>query len=190
MNVVQPIKDKDTIKDILRFLYEWDKKYHIMFLFSIRTGLRIGDVLKLKVGDLKEADGTIRTHIVTKENKTSKRKRIKLHKELRKALSIYLEDKEDHWYLVQSNKKDKFKEPKPISRQRAWEVMKRAANFVGLNEIGCHSCRKTFGYNYYKQTNDIALLMHIFNHSSQDITLRYIGITDERIDRAFDNLKF
>lgn len=36
--------------------------------------------------------------------------------------------------------------------------------------------RKTFGYYYYKNTKDIELLMKLFNHSSQSITLSYIGI--------------
>lgn len=190
MNAVQPIRDKEKIQEILRFLYEWDYKYYIMFLFSIRSGLRIGDVLKLQVKDIREADGRIKTHIVTKEKKTSKRKRIKLHRELRKALSIYVELKDDEAYLVQSNKKTRFNERKPISRQRAWEVMKKAADFVGLSEIGCHSCRKSFGYSYYQQTKDIALLMYLFNHSKEEITLRYIGITDDMMDKAFDSIDY
>lgn len=41
--------------------------------------------------------------------------------------------------------------------------------------------RKTFGYHYYKQTGDIAFLMIWFNHSSVEVTKRYIGIDlDER----------
>ena len=105
-------------------------------------------------------------------------------------MNLYVESKDDEAYLVQSNKKNKFKERKPISRQRAWEVMKKAADFVGLSEIGCHSCRKSFGYSYYQQTKDIALLMYLFNHSKEEITLRYIGITDDMMDKAFDSIDY
>jgi len=42
--------------------------------------------------------------------------------------------------------------------------------------------RKTFGYHYYKKTKDVALLMDLFNHSSQSVTLRYIGINQEVIN--------
>ena len=57
---------------------------------------------------------------------------------------------------------------------------------MGIEHTGTHSLRKTFGYHLYKQTKDIALLQKVLNHSSQDVTLRYIGVTQEIID---NNLK-
>lgn len=190
MNVVQPIRDVETIRDIKRFLMEWDSKYALLFVFGIRTGLRIGDILKLRVSDVKEPKGKIKSHLIIRENKTSKSKRIKIHKELKSMLEDTVIGKSDSEYLIQSNKKDKFGEAKPISRQRAWGVLKEAANFVGLDDLGCHSTRKSFGYHYYKKTKDIALLQNIFNHSSSAITLRYIGITDDLLDRAYDNMEY
>lgn len=63
-----------------------------------------------------------------------------------------------------------------------------ACKKVGLEErIGTHSMRKTFGYHHYQQFKDIALLQKIFNHSSQLITLRYIGIDQEQIDYTYNN---
>lgn len=194
INVVQPIRDKEKIREALKFLEEWNSKYHLMFLLGIRTGLRITDILELKVKDVIERDRynniKIKSHILTKENKTKKRKRIKVHIELKKALEEFVIDKEDEAYLIQSNKKDKFGDYKHLSRQRAWEVLKIVADFIGIDEIGCHTLRKTFGYHYYKKTKDIALLQNIFNHSSPEITLRYIGITDDMMDRAFDNMEY
>ena len=46
--------------------------------------------------------------------------------------------------------------------------------------------RKTFGYFHYKQYKDIALLQQIFNHSSPSISLRYIGIDQEEIDKSYE----
>lgn len=53
--------------------------------------------------------------------------------------------------------------------------------------IGTHTMRKTFGYWYYKQTKDIATLQMILNHSHPEITLRYIGVTDEEIENSLNN---
>lgn len=161
-----------------------------MFLLGIRTGLRITDILELRVKDVRDKSGKIKTHILTKENKTNKRKRIKIHTELKQQLEKYILNKDDEVYLIQSNKKDKFGDHKHISRQRAWEVLKNVSDFIGVDEIGCHTLRKTFGYHYYKKTKDIALLQSIFNHSSPEITLRYICITDDMMDRAFDNMEY
>lgn len=44
--------------------------------------------------------------------------------------------------------------------------------------------RKTFGYHYYKKTKDVALLMDLFNHSSQSVTLRYIGINQDVMNES------
>lgn len=190
INAVQPIRDKEKIQEAKLYLYEWNRKYYLMFLLGIRTGLRITDILELKVKDVRDSKGNIKTHIKTKENKTSKSKRIKMHIELKRELLHHIENKDNEAYLVQSNKKDKFGRYKHISRQRAWEVLKQVADFIGLDEIGCHTLRKTFGYHYYNKTKNIALLQYIFNHSKQEITLRYIGITDDMLDKAFDEMDY
>ena len=190
MEVVQPIRDIEKIRDIKKFLSNWDSRYYLMFMLGIRTGLRITDILELRVSDVRDSNKKLKTHIVIKENKTSKRKRIKVHKELKQLLIEHIEGKLDNEFIIQSNMKDKFGETKPISRQRAWGVLKIAADFVGVDDLGCHSMRKTFGYHYYKKTKDIALLQNIFNHSSSAITLRYIGITDDLLDKAYDNIEY
>lgn len=190
MKTVQPIREVDHLNDMKVYLKDWNEKYYMMFLLGIRTGLRISDILTLKVKDVRDEKGTIKSHILTKEKKTLKSKRIKIHPELKRELQSYVYKLDDECYLIYSNKKDKFGRDKPISRQRAWRVLKEAANFIGIEEIGCHSTRKTFGYNYYKRTKDIALLMLLFNHSKESITLRYIGVTDDLMDKAFDNLNF
>lgn len=63
----------------------------------------------------------------------------------------------------------------------------QAAKEVGLTEIGTHTLRKTFGYHFYQQYKDVAVLQQIFNHSSPAVTMRYIGITQDIIDEKVDN---
>ena len=66
-------------------------------------------------------------------------------------------------------------------RHKRAEKTQKAAQAAGIEEcIAAHGLRKTFGYWHYKYNKDIRILMDIFNHSSEDITLRYIGVTDEQ----------
>jgi len=51
-----------------------------------------------------------------------------------------------------------------------------------------HSLRKTFGYHQIKRGTNITLLMNMFNHSSEIVTLRYIGITQDDMDAAVQAL--
>ncbi|HGQ5684110.1 TPA: tyrosine-type recombinase/integrase, partial [Streptococcus pneumoniae] len=64
------------------------------------------------------------------------------------------------------------------------KIIKRAAEEVGLENIATHSMRKTFGLFMYEQTKDVALIMDLLNHSSQSISLRYIGKNQDSQDRA------
>lgn len=57
------------------------------------------------------------------------------------------------------------------------------------SDIGTHTMRKTFGYHFYQQTKDVAMLQEIFNHSGPDITLRYIGVNQDSMDKAMASFK-
>jgi integrase len=91
-----------------------------------------------------------------------------------------MEDKE---YLFKSQKGNN----KPISRVQAYRILNNASEKIGLKEIGTHTLRKTFGYWHYQQYKDIALLQELFNHSAPSITLRYIGINQDIMDRTIED---
>jgi site-specific recombinase XerD len=81
---------------------------------------------------------------------------------------------------------DKMNRRKSIIRQQAYNIINYAAKFVGVEEaIGTHTLRKTFGYHVYQRGVDLALLQKMFNHSSQSITLDYIGITQDQMDEVY-----
>ena len=67
--------------------------------------------------------------------------------------------------------------------------MKQIQERFKLDNLGTHTLRKTFGFHYYNQTGDIATLMQMFNHSKEEVTLRYIGITQEKMNEARRNFR-
>ena len=73
---------------------------------------------------------------------------------------------------------------KAISPTQAYRQLNKAADFAEVENVGNHTLRKTFGYWFYKQTRDIAMLQGILNHSHPAITLRYIGITEEETNNV------
>ena len=50
--------------------------------------------------------------------------------------------------------------------------------------------RKTGAYRVYQQTNNIALVMKLLNHSSQSQTLRYLGLDQEEREHLLDTVDF
>ncbi|MGY3717168.1 site-specific integrase [Sutcliffiella cohnii] len=179
MNFVQPIRSEEKVHAMTSFLKKRSKRNYIMFIIGIGVGLRISDILQLKKEDL------LRSHIVVKEKKTNKPNRIRIPPPMRKELIEYAKELEDGEYIIKSRQG----ENKPIDRSTAYRILREAAEYVSLEEIGTHTLRKTFGYHFYKQTQNIGMLQQIFNHSSPEITLRYIGIDQDSMDDAMKNYK-
>lgn len=174
---VQPIRSKKLIEDM-----KWSLKRHcserdyILFLIGINSGLRVGDLLKLRVGDLKR-----KRRVTIQEGKTKKKRDINLSN-VYDEVQEYIKSVNSEW-LFPSRKGDK-----PITPTQAYRQLNKAAEMCDINDgIGTHSMRKTFGYWHYKQFKDIAKLQTILNHSRPDITLLYIGITQEEIEEDLNN---
>ncbi len=75
----------------------------------------------------------------------------------------------------------------PLQRVQAYKILNTAAKKVGMKEFGTHSMRKTFGFWHYSIHKNVALLQDIFNHSSPEITLRYIGINQDIVDKSLEH---
>lgn len=181
MNYVEPIREIDKVKDIGEYLKEKDMKLFVMYSVGIYSGLRISDILKLKIRDIKD-----KKEIKMREKKTGKEKIFPINSELMGIIADYCKDKKQWEYLIPS---DKIVD-KPISREYAYRVIKQAGETFGLEHLGTHTLRKTFGYHFYMQTKDIVLLMRIFNHNDQSKTLRYIGIEQRTINEAMKKFKY
>ncbi len=179
MNIVQPIRDVEKVAELKEWFKATSARNYIMFLVGINTGLRISDILALKIGDVREI------HITLREKKTRKQKKIRITPSLRRELQVFIDGRTDEEYLIKSRNGGN----KPIDRSTAYKLLRIAAERHKLKEIGCHTMRKTFGYHFYQQTKDVAMLQEIFNHSSPDITLRYIGINQDTMDKAIAKFK-
>ncbi|MEX3625785.1 site-specific integrase [Viridibacillus arvi] len=181
MKLVQPIRDLDKVDEIYEWLSERSVRNALLFVFGIYTGLRISDLLPLRVKDVRG-----KKHVMIQENKTGNTKRFLIPRDLRELIEEYIQDKPGKEFLFKSRQGKN----RPIVRQRAYEILKEAAVACGIKEIGTHSMRKTYGYHAYKDSKDIALLQTVFGHSKESITLRYIGVTQDRQDEVANRLKF
>lgn len=189
MKKVEPIKDQKIIKNIRSILRAQSLRNELLFVLGINIGLRISDILKLKVEDLIRPNGkTAKDYVIIQEIKTSKTKKFYLGDIVKKTIENYIKETPgiiDDDFIFKSRKGDNI----AITRQQAYRILNNAAEDLGLvernnngiiisGEIGTHTMRKTFGYHAYKNGVSLELLMDIFNHSTPAMTLRYIGITE------------
>lgn len=189
MKAVEPIRDLKKIKAMRTVLRDQSIRNELLFVLGINAGLRVSDILSLRVEDLIKENGNVRQELTITEKKTGKTKRFYIGDTVRKVIETYRKEYQPSLqdFVFKSRKGDN----RPISREQAWHILNTAAEWVGLVErdrngnlvtgcIGTHTLRKTFGYHAYQAGTDLGLLMDIFNHSSEKVTLRYIGITEEQ----------
>lgn len=150
--------------------YLWDRNYMILVI-GMNLAFRIEDILQLRVDNFNHGG------VYTREFKTNKEQSFELHPALWKDIQGYINRCGfiDGEYLFRSRKGVN----KPITRQRAWQIIKELANIVKISyPVGCHSLRKYFARQYYEQTGDIIGLKEMLNHSSERVTLLYICWND------------
>lgn len=180
MNLVQPIRDKDLLKEIKQWLKNKNERNYILFLLGIHTGFRISDILRLRVRDVQGWD------IFIREKKTNKIKIVKMPSELKKAIRAFIKDKHNNEFLIKS----RIGKNKPLTRGMAYVILQEIADEFDLERIGTHSLRKTYGYHHYKTFNDIAATQKMLNHTDQKETMRYIGIEQEDLNEMQRKIKW
>lgn len=186
MKAVEPIRDPRKINAMKRYLKGKSTRDYVLFVVGINVALRISDLLELTWDDV--YDGEDFKILTLKEGKTQKIRNIKLNQTSRKALKELLETLDTYSmndYIFKSREGIN----KPISRQQALNILKDAAESVGIKDnIGTHSLRKTWGYHAWKSGYNPALIMETLNHSNLSVTKRYLGIRQDEINDLYDNL--
>lgn len=135
-------------------------------------GLRIGDVLRLKMSDIVRGTTGYRLNII--EQKTGKKRRFSVPDEVYSFLRDYcttygIEDDEQMF---------------PITVRMVQSHLKKVCEALGYTNVSTHSFRKWCATDIYNATHDIVLVQHLLQHSSAAITQRYIGIDDEKVNQA------
>lgn len=181
MAEVHAIKDLDTVRLISHLLERrCSKQMSQIWNIGLNLALRISDLLSVKFSDIND------DRLIIHETKTNKRAEIKLNNKAMILINDIRLNHPTHTYLFQShrNKQSINKLAKPLTRRAVAQAFALIGEELNLR-LGTHSMRKTRGYHLYKQTKDIARVMKMLRHSSEGVTLRYIGITQEEIDNDF-----
>ena len=171
-----PITDKSKLRMMAAILLKQSYRNYLLFAMGCNLGLRISDYINMSVKDCSELCRTKKVDL--QQVKTKKPIYFEVPDEVHEIMSDYISGKEPGEWLFPSRKGSE-----PITEHQAWNIVWQAANEADITQnIGCHSLRKTFGYFHYKKNNNIRILMEIFQHVSEAITLRYIGVIQDEMD--------
>lgn len=190
--ITEPIKDTKELKSLINF-YNTKKpntRNYCLIVLGLNTALRISDILSLKWNMIYDfSKKKFKNRIVINEKKTGKTNIVPINKKLLICLQkLFLKLKPQGCDYLFTKHTDRSR---PLNRTQAYRIVKQAANECNLTgNISCHSLRKTFGFFAWKQGTQPALLMAIYNHSSYNITKRYLGITQLEKAAIYMNIHF
>jgi integrase len=165
---------------INKLIKEENYKIALLIALGTYTGLRIGDIQRLKWANILNVDS-----YTIIEQKTKKTRVITFNKELKQIIHLCSKKLNitNTEQLVFINRYGS----KVISLQYLNKQLKKEVNNAKykMNNICSHFMRKTFGRRVWEINNktdeSLIKLSEVFGHSNTAITRRYLGIRQEEI---------
>ena len=164
--------DRNLQRKFTKALAKKGDKYALLWRLGVETGLRISDLLALKVQDV------LMYPVTVKELKTGKIREFTLSEKLAADVWAYTERRKmwlsDYLFPGHGKRLDCSELQQAMTRQQAHRVISTTAAEMGLSRVGTHSMRKTYARNYFAATGDLRALQKELNHKYLDTTLLYL----------------
>ena len=150
----------------------------------------MSDVLALRRNEIYETDGDIKKNAYIRDKKTGKPNVLYL-KPVKQDLIDYFnwlneQNIQSEWLFPSSRDHSRH-----ITEKQIYKIMAKTGDLLGINYLGTHSMRKTGAYRVYTQTHyNIGLVMSLLNHTSEAMTLKYLGLDQVSREKMLDEVKF
>jgi len=180
MKKTKPLLEPQEVDQMTENLCKLHKRFAVLWLVGVFTGLRISDLLQLRPRDIGE--------ITWVEEQKTKRIRglfIKpaLMAEIQDLIAFNQLKPDEFLFFSTENKKHK-----PISRQWAHRIIAKTARNLRQKGIGTHSMRKTYACDLYFATGSLEAVKASLGHKDISTTFLYVRDALEAPRRKFDAL--
>lgn len=174
--LVLPIKDSNIlheVEDTLLHNFKAGRRNYTIFQVGKATLLRVSDLLALRRNEIFNNDGTIAKNAYIRDKKTGKPNTLYL-KPVKQDLKDYFQwlnqqNLHSDWLFPSTKHPDRH-----ITEKQFYKIM-----------------AKTGAYRVYTQTHyNIGLVMSLLNHSSEAMTLKYLGLDQVSREQMLDEVKF
>jgi integrase len=156
-------------------VFRANKQTALALQLEASLGLRIGDVLSLRVNNFKNGK------LERVEDKTGKLQ----YRDINGVVYDYIKDYAIENKLALSDKLFK------IGVRTVQKHLKSVVDYLGLENISTHSFRKMYAtFAYEDNGNNLELVKELLNHTSIATTQRYIRVLQQTINNASSRVNF
>lgn len=207
-STVDPIRNPEHLRQFREYFHDkyvktdnmnMKKLYlskYLLFMLGTNTALRASDLFRITWQELLSKDKFVLT-----EKKTGKKAKKYINEDLTEAIEEHVEFYNDNNYKYDLNEAVFFGKDKKEISEREYKnaikafskLLKQVAAKIGIEDnIATHSMRKTFAYwslmNHKGDSRALSLLMRLLNHSSTEMTLFYVGFSDDETKACYGDI--
>jgi integrase/recombinase XerD len=192
-----------TEKEIKKVVKVINSKRHAtrnlcMFWVTHMSGARISEVASLRICDVLQSDGSIKSEVYlsAQQTKGSKGRTLYLSEKLQKEIEIYLKTRfklkdllavtlTDTSRALFANQKDCHRGFSPSTACQMFHYWYKEAKIEGASS---HSGRRGFITNLANKGVHARILMELAGHSSLSVTQKYIDVNHDKLRIAVEML--
>ena len=194
---IPPNKYEKFKEELSSYSKRYSERNVMLFILARATGYRMGDLVGLTIGEIKDALDIgyfliqeskqyeqWKTNLAKYPNKRKpERRKAIIGSQLEKYLKDYVKGKRRADFAFPSNK---GAGNEAISQKSYSEILSKVGKKIGLKNISGHSPRKTFATKIYEESGrDLEQVRIALNHQSIEETKRYLGTKDKMINDSF-----
>jgi integrase/recombinase XerD len=177
------------IEQVLNYMQQhaFAQRNQLMFVFTLAAGLRVGEVAALTIGDVRNADGSVRSevYLAAERVKHGHARTIYINTRLQQLLTDYIATRT--WYTDAQPLFSTLRGP-----QRAFSPNTLSQHFhyvykrAGIKNASSHSGRKTFLTSLASQGISVFVLASLAGHKSITTTQKYVTVNADMNRRAVE----
>lgn len=156
-----------------------------MILLTFYCGMRIGEVVSLRIADVMNEQGEVMDEIKLRAAQTKGNKARTVHVPARmcKELKTYIAGLK---YLTQADFLFKTQKSQQFSSNTATQLLQRIYERAGFKGATSHSGRRSMISDLANKGVSVRVLAALAGHSSIATTQRYIDINDDMLKKAVE----
>jgi site-specific recombinase XerD len=176
----RPLPKKMAREQVKRFFSAIENRMdRALFLLMLRGGLRVSEVVRLKMGDIDWEQKSL----LVEQGKGRKDRWVYLSADALMSLHECLRKRPvtapgDYFFWNQKRKKS------PLTVKAVQKKMERYAKAAGI-KASCHSLRHTFASNLLEEGAEVVSIRELLGHSSVASSERYARLSNRRVKREY-----
>jgi integrase/recombinase XerC/integrase/recombinase XerD len=176
--VVSTLSDEEivTVLNTLNLHNHYQARNKTIFILLLDTGLRIGELINLKMDDIHMSEGSLKVI-----GKGKKERMVPMGASVQRELQRYFFRYRPKPAYTSINNVFLSVHGKPLTENSIKLMFIRLARVSGVARLHAHLCRHTFATRFLMNGGDVFTLQQILGHSTLEMVRNYVSLASSHV---------